>query len=450
MRERGQARGSSERQTTSRMRGGGVYRRRSSHSRGISQNSDQLQEQGSRYRSSSGRGGNKRGQPIAKGRVRGQFGIKHKMWIKQLPARDQEYLNAALSGDIATLRRVIHAAEVDLNVTDGFGHTALINAAWKDRTDVVKLLLEKGVSLNCRNRDGQTAMDKAAYWGFTEVLQLLVDAGSKIDIRNNNGETPLHRAAMWGHVDAVKLLLQAKANANVFKNQRRWTPLHFASKHGKSAVVRALLEGKCDPSMKDSNDRTSLELARRSKQNDVVSLIEKWLEWQDEDERNEPDPVIASIGEAGGWDAKEPFKSNELLTIVKRVCSSNHSEYNEPKGSSNLLSSMVCSGESHSLTLGLAVTKDEIPEDKGTLSVDPQQTLTITPPAPKFSLERQEGLSVGLTGNSLAFQRLPVLQVAPAKLSTASPTSGPEGEVEKDSTDCKKKSREKGFPSGKN
>merc|ERR1719153_423486 len=96
------------------------------------------QDQGSRNRN---RVGNRRGRPVGKGRVRGQFGIKHKIWIKQLPVKDQEYLNAALSGDIATLRRVIHAKQVDLNVTDGFGHTALINAAWKDRVDVVKLLL---------------------------------------------------------------------------------------------------------------------------------------------------------------------------------------------------------------------------------------------------------------------------------------------------------------------
>merc|ERR1719233_1607107 len=232
-------------------------------------------DQGSRNRGG-GRGGNRSGRPLAKGRVRGQFGIKHKIWIKRLPMKDQEYLNAALSGDIATLRRVIHAKQVDLNVTNRFGHTALINAAWKDRVDVVKLLLEKGVSLNCRNHDGQTAMDKAAYWGFTEILRLLVASGSTVDVRNNNGETPLQRAAMWGHVDAVNLLLDAKANRNEFKNQRRYTPLHFASKHGKAAVVRALLEGKCDPDMKDSNDRTSLDLARRNKQEDVVSVLENW------------------------------------------------------------------------------------------------------------------------------------------------------------------------------
>jgi len=446
MQGRGQTR-STERQTTSRMRGGGPYRRRSGQTRG-SVNSDQYQEPGNRHRSGSGRAGNRRGQPIVKGRVRGQFGIKHKMWIKRLPARDQEFLNAALSGDIATLRRVIHSEEVDLNVTDGFGHTALINAAWKDRVDVVKLLLEKGVSLNCRNQDGQTAMDKAAYWGFTEVLQLLVDAGSKIDIRNNNGETPLHRAAMWGHVDAVKLLLHAKANANVFKNQRRWTPLHFACKHGKSDVVRALLEGKCDPFMKDSNDRTSLELARRSKQNDVVQLIENWLDWQVENERNETDPVIASIGEAGGWDAAEPCKNNGL-TIAQRVCGLDLKQFPGQRGSSYILSSITGSPEGQSLSLGLGVTSEEIAQDIGELSVNPQLSLTIIPPVQKFTLEPQQGFSVGLTENSQCtsqeIQQLPDLQVAPAKLNTTIPPLGPEGEVEKDSTEREEKSEENGY-----
>jgi len=394
-------------------------------------------DQGSRNRGG-GRGGNRSGRPLAKGRVRGQFGIKHKIWIKRLPMKDQEYLNAALSGDIATLRRVIHAKQVDLNVTDGFGHTALINAAWKDRVDVVKLLLEKGVSLNCRNHDGQTAMDKAAYWGFTEILQLLVDAGSKIDEVNNNGETPLHRAAMWGHVDAVKLLLEAKANPDMFKNQRRWTPLHFASKHGKSNVVMALLQGKCDPFMKDSNSRTALELARKNKQQDVVLLLEKWLDWQEELERKETDPVvIAPYNEAGGWDAPPSPDRNGQLMIAARVCGFNLS-ITDP-----------------TLTLCLAVTAEEILQEENFLSVDTQlSSLTITPPAPKFTLERQEGLNAGLRGQShrasqvLAFQRLPGLQVPPGKKKKASKPSRKQDKVvphAEDATKCDEKSKKDGF-----
>jgi hypothetical protein len=349
---------------------------------------------------------------------------------------------------------VIHAKQVDLNVADGFGHTALINAAWKDRVDVVKLLLEKRVSLNCRNHDGQTAMDKAAYWGFTEILQLLVDAGSKIDEMNNNGETPLHRAAMWGHVDAVKLLLEAKANPDMYKNQRRWTPLHFAAKHGKSAVVMALLQAKCDPFMKDSNSRTALELARRNKQQDVVLLLEKWLDWQEELELGETDPVvIAPIDEAGGWDAPASPDKNGQLMIAEKVCGFNLSVSDaQAMGSPELLLSLV-GGEGPTLTLGLAVTTDEILQEE-ILSVGTQlSSLTITPPAPKFTLERQEGLNAGLRNQShrasqvLAFQRLPGLQVPPVKKKASKPSRKQDKAVPhaEDATKCNEKSKKDGF-----
>jgi len=330
--------------------------------------------------------------PSIKGRVRG------------LPAKEQEYLNAALSGDIAILKRTISENDINLNVTDGFGHTALINAAWKDRYDIVKLLLEKKVYLDCRNHDGQTAMDKAAYWGFTGILQLLVHAGSTIDIRNNNGETPLQRAAMWGHVDAVKLLLDAKANGNEFKNQRRYTPLHFAAKHGRPAVVRALLQSNCDPRSKDCSGRTPLELAKRHKKQEVTRIFEEWFRKHEDGACQEKDsgPKIARIGRAGGWDAEVPIKKPHHRTIESGVCGFNLTKRLPSETSKERLS----------LTLELEVTVNTIAGD---------DNVTITPPVPTLAVETQGGVSAGLWGRPsqsnkvLPFQFLSGLQVSPNK-----------------------------------
>jgi len=370
-----------------------------------------------------GRNGTRRGRPGKSGRGRAPLGVNHKLWLKQLPEKEQEYLNAALSGDIATLKRIIDAEEIDLNVVDSFGHTALMNAAWKDRGDAVKLLLETGVELNCRNIDGQTAMDKAAYWGFTKILQLLVDAGSMIDIRNNNGETPLHRAAMWGHVDAVKLLLNAKANANEFKNQRRYTPLHFAAKHGKSEVIRVLLEGKCDPFRRDSCGRTPLELAKRNKKQEVSRLLKEWQRGHEGNTCEEIYSAIMKIEKAGNWDAPTTHHEIRKLKIDKNVCTVNL--YAHPSvakfgagESIELIFSMVTNNDSR-LKLALETTSEEILSEEKDFSVHRQYSVTLRLPEPVFTMERQEGISVGLQNVSqasrvLTFQRLAGLHVAPA------------------------------------
>jgi ankyrin repeat protein len=376
--------------------------------------------------------GPRRGRPVKSARGRAPFGVNHKLWLKNLPPKDQEYLNAALSGDAATLKRLIDSQEVNLDVVDSYGHTALMNAAWKDRTEAVKLLLQEGVSLDCRNQDGQTAMDKAAYWGFTHILKLLVEAGSTIDIRNNNGETPLHRAAMWGHVDAVKLLLNAKANGNEFKNQRRYTPLHFAAKHGKPEVIRVLLEGKCDPFRRDSCGRTPLELAKRNKKQEVYRLLKEWQRGHEGNTCEEIYSAIMKIEQAGNWAVRQ-------LQISERVCSFNFNSHPAVCDQCSRVSAetLPVDGQADlALTVALVVIADEIPCDEKDYTFNGQKSLPSM--MPKFAIERQKLVNIGLKSDSssesqdLTIQRLASLHVGPVASKLG---EGTEQEV-KESSEC--------------
>jgi len=389
--------------------------------------------------------GPRRGRPVKSQRGRAPFGVNHKLWLKNLPPKDQEYLNAALSGDTATLKRLIDSREIDLDVVDSYGHTALMNAAWKDRGEAVKILLQEGVSLNCRNQDGQTAMDKAAYWGFTHILKLLVDAGSTIDIRNNNGETPLHRAAMWGHVDAVKLLLNAKANGNEFKNQRRYTPLHFAAKHGKPEVIRVLLEGKCDPFRRDSCGRTPLELAKRNKKQEVFRLLKEWQRGHEGNTCEEIYSAIMKIEKAGNWDGPTIQHDVRQLNIVDRVCTFNFDAHpvvcDQCSGvSAELLP--VDGQEDLPLTIAHSVIADKIPGDEKDHSFNGKDLMISVSLGPKFTIERQELLSMGLQSDSscknqqLTLQPLAGQEVDPA----ASKRSNGDAEKEvREASECKEK-----------
>lgn len=392
--------------------------------------------------------GPRRGRPVKSGRGRAPFGVNHKLWLKHLPPKDQEYLNAALSGDSATLKRLIHSQEIDLDVVDSYGHTALMNAAWKDRGEAVKILLQEGVSLDCRNQDGQTAMDKAAYWGFTHILKLLVDAGSTIDIRNNNGETPLHRAAMWGHVDAVKLLLNAKANGNEFKNQRRYTPLHFAAKHGKPEVIRVLLEGKCDPFRRDSCGRTPLELAKRNKKQEVFRLLKEWQRGHEGNTCEEIYSAIMKIEKAGNWDAPTMHHDVRQLQIVGRVCGLNITGHPPIGDKFSGVPSEHLSLDGHEdlpLSIVLSVIADEIPCDEKALYVYEQVRLTSM--LPKFTVERQELLNVGLQSDSsgvsqeLTFQCLGGQHVAPVASKPCECEKFKAKGEDRESSECKRKAK---------
>ena len=56
--------------------------------------------------------------------------------------------------------------------------------------------------------DCRTPLHLAAFTGRTEVVRLLLERGADVNAKNEKGgETPLHNAAMNGHAEAAVLLL---------------------------------------------------------------------------------------------------------------------------------------------------------------------------------------------------------------------------------------------------
>jgi palmitoyltransferase len=72
----------------------------------------------------------------------------------------------------------------------------------------------------------------------------------------------------------VKLLLDRGADVNRPGGLLKETPLHFAAKYGDVELAKLLLTAKADPSAKEFHGKTPLDLARESKHQGIVKLLE--------------------------------------------------------------------------------------------------------------------------------------------------------------------------------
>jgi ankyrin repeat protein len=117
---------------------------------------------------------------------------------------------AALNGHVAVAR-----LPIDRGVRAAYasGRTALHVAATHGRTEIVRLLLQKGADPNARDQDGSAPIDEAAWRGFRDIVALLLDAGARIDgPQTKTGATPLNEAAFMGQAAVVELLLARNAS----------------------------------------------------------------------------------------------------------------------------------------------------------------------------------------------------------------------------------------------
>ena len=120
--------------------------------------------------------------------------------------------------------------ELDRRVQDEVGHTALHVAAMYGKSDIVRMLLDKGANVNAKTKSWRKALRK----GKKPVITL-----------DNDEHTALHIAVIHGKSDVVRTLLDKGANVNA-KTRSWWTALHMAAMYGKSDVVSILLDKGAD------------------------------------------------------------------------------------------------------------------------------------------------------------------------------------------------------------
>jgi ankyrin repeat protein len=128
----------------------------------------------------------------------------------------------------------------DINATDAYGYTPLMNAAMLGRLDAVKVLIESGADIQKRGQFGYTALHAASQGGYLDVVQALVKYGASVNCKNDDGDIPLILAVRGTHAEIIDYLLKAGSDIH----QNGWlgqSAVHTAIANGDQATADTLL-----------------------------------------------------------------------------------------------------------------------------------------------------------------------------------------------------------------
>ncbi|MFH1113810.1 MAG: ankyrin repeat domain-containing protein [Pseudomonadota bacterium] len=186
-------------------------------------------------------------------------------------------IQAVKRADLAQVHDLL-AQGADVKTRDEQGCPALLIAAesdYRDRLELVRLLLDKGADVNAKRKDGWTVLMEAALRGHLELLRLCLDRGADVNAKTNEEATALITAAGRGHLNAVKLLLEKGADVNA-KRKDGWTALMEAALRGHLELLGLCLDRGADVNAKTNKDATALiTAAGRGHLNAVKLLLEK-------------------------------------------------------------------------------------------------------------------------------------------------------------------------------
>ncbi|XP_072386697.1 uncharacterized protein Arms isoform X3 [Diabrotica undecimpunctata] len=178
---------------------------------------------------------------------------------------------AAAKGKSTMVRELLtHGA--DTNLEDNDSWTALLCAAKEGHTDIVLQLLDHNAAIDHRDIGGWSALMWATYKGRVDTALILVDRGADVNAHGNFHVSSLLWASGRGYTDIVECLLQRNAKVNV-GDKYGTTALVWASRKGYTEIVELLLKAGANVDTAGMYSWTALLVATYGNHVDVVNLL---------------------------------------------------------------------------------------------------------------------------------------------------------------------------------
>lgn len=154
-------------------------------------------------------------------------------------ASAEPIVEAAKSGDLQTVKKILAQDPSKLNATDEEHYTPLHWACMRAHWDVVNFLIDKGADLNIIGGDGGAPLNWAAHHDNVEIIKRMVGKGASLNVQNQWGMTELHTAIWRGNIHVVEYLLDQDSDPMI-KTEEGWTAMHYAYRSGHDNIIELL------------------------------------------------------------------------------------------------------------------------------------------------------------------------------------------------------------------
>lgn len=182
------------------------------------------------------------------------------------PVTALRFFEAVKLGEFATVRDLLKDYPTLVGQKDqSFGATPLHWAALKGHEAIVGLLLAEGADEKATNRDGETPLQVAERAQRPDVTRILAAA---------DPTQRVFEAARAGDLARVQQIVKQDPGAVRAKDARFGaTALHWAALKGYADVAEFLLRSGADPSARNRDGETPLDVAERGGRTGVASVL---------------------------------------------------------------------------------------------------------------------------------------------------------------------------------
>lgn len=214
---------------------------------------------------------------------------------------DQAIFDAVKAGRVDEAVRLARENPAVLKARDASGATPILVAIYYQKPDVAaalaavagpldifeasalgdvdrisQLLREDRSLASAYAPDGFYPVGLAAFFGHLDAVKTLIAAGADVNAaaRNSFKVRAIHAAVAGKNMDIVRAVIAAGADVNAAQ-QAGFRPIHEAGTSGKRELAELLLKHGADPTLKNDEGKSAIDLARDKGHTDLASWMER-------------------------------------------------------------------------------------------------------------------------------------------------------------------------------